>query len=111
MTRYGSSGLFEVNVVQKLGATEATLRVEDVDEFLLGLASEVNTWFSSDVRLKPKQVGNAAVHPVRIANKLASDVANNASVKASIRLIAKEVMADGAVGPKQVVRVGSTELL
>jgi len=107
MARYGSSGLLEVNVVQKLGATEATLRVEDVDEFLLAsqceieqLASEVNTWFSSDVRLNLKQVGNAAVHPVRIANKLASDVANNTSVKASIRLIAKEVMAAGAVGLK-----------
>ncbi|WGS83400.1 MAG: hypothetical protein P3M74_00365 [Candidatus Hodgkinia cicadicola] len=107
MTRYGSSGLLEVNVVQKLGAAEATLRVEDVDEFLLAsqcemeqLASEVNAWFSSDVRLNLKQVGNAAVHPVRIANKLASDVANNTSVKASIRLIAKEVMAAGAVGLK-----------
>ncbi|XXM93571.1 hypothetical protein AAHH88_00545 [Candidatus Hodgkinia cicadicola] len=31
---------------------------------------------------------------------MASDVANNASVKASIRLIAKEVMAAGAVGLK-----------
>ncbi|XXM93273.1 MAG: 30S ribosomal protein S3 [Candidatus Hodgkinia cicadicola] len=107
MARYRYCGLLEISITRSSKAFAVTLYVEDVDEFLdcaerevEQIVNEINEWFAFDVRLDIKRSNNVLAHPAYIADRLATDVANSAAVKASVRLAAKQIIGISAVGLK-----------
>ncbi|XXN19707.1 MAG: 30S ribosomal protein S3 [Candidatus Hodgkinia cicadicola] len=107
MARFKHCGLLEIKIVRSVKTFTVTLYTEDVDAFLTDadceveqIVNDINAWFAYDVRIDIRYADNVLAHPMYIADRLASDIANNIAIKTSVRIAAKQIIGVSAVGLK-----------
>ncbi|ATY93567.1 30S ribosomal protein S3 [Candidatus Hodgkinia cicadicola] len=107
MARFRHCGLLEIKITRTVRTFTVILYTEDVEGFLIDadceveqIVNDINEWFAYDVRLDIRYADNILAHPMYIADRLASDIANNVAIKTSVRVAAKQVVGISAVGLK-----------